>query len=65
MKVSITLNKDIQCEYICSQVQKLVTQFQKNSQDISRAVLVIDIVTITDSNDSLIPKIEYMPDSST
>lgn len=59
MKFAISLNKNIECEYICSQIQKLVNKYQQHSQDISRAVLVIDIVNVTDSADSLLPKIEY------
>lgn len=62
MKFAISLNKNIECDYICRQIQSLVNKYQQNSQDISRAVLVIDIVNVTDSNDSLIPKIEYKPD---
>jgi len=63
MKFAITLNKQIQCEYICSQVQKLVTQYQQTSQDLSGAVLVIDIITVTDGGDNHIPKITYDPES--
>ena len=62
MRASFVLNKDIQCETICQQVQKLVTQFQKHSQDLSGAVLVIDIVNITESTDGLIPKLTYQSD---
>lgn len=65
MKIAISLNKNIECDYICRQIQSLVNKYQQNSQDISRAVLVIDIVNVTDSLDSLIPKIEYHPDCST
>ena len=62
MKISITLNKQIQCEYICSQIQKVVNKYQENSQDISGAVLIIDIVQVTDGGDNHIPKLEYLPD---
>lgn len=64
MKIAISLNKNIECDYICRQIQSLVNKYQQNSQDISRAVLVIDIVSVTDSLDSLMPKIEYRPDCS-
>jgi GTP-binding protein EngB required for normal cell division len=62
MKISITLNKQIQCEYICSQIQKAINRYQQHSQDLSGAVLVIDIVQVTDGGDSHIPKLEYYPD---
>lgn len=64
MKIAISLNKNIQCDYICNQIQKVINQIQV-SQDISNSVLVIDIIQITDSGDNHIPKIEYRPDSLT
>jgi hypothetical protein len=64
MKIAITLNKNIQCEQICAEIQKLVTKLS-SSQDISQSILVIDIIQITDGGDSHIPKIEYHPDSPT
>ncbi len=65
MKISITLNKQIQCEYICSQIQKAINRYQQSSQDLSGAVLVIDIVQVTDGGNDLVPKIEYHPDCNT
>jgi hypothetical protein len=65
MKIGITLNKDIQCEYICQQIQKLVTKFQQSGEDLSQSILVIDIIKTVDGGDNHIPKIEYHPDSLT
>jgi hypothetical protein len=65
MKIYITLNKDIQCEHICQQVQKLVNNFQQSSQDISRAILVLDIIQTIDGGDNHIPKLEFHPDCTT
>jgi hypothetical protein len=65
MKIAINLNKDIQCEYICQQIQKLVTKFQQGGGNLPESVLVIDIITTLDSGDNHIPKIEYKPDSLT
>lgn len=65
MKIGITLNKNIQCEYICQQIQKLVTKFQQDGGNLPESVLVIDIIQTVDSGDSHIPKIEYKPDSLT
>lgn len=56
--ISITLNKQISCEYICEQVQKIVTKSQSENGT-ANLVLVIDIKNITQTTDSLIPKIEY------
>lgn len=63
MKLSISLGQNLQCEYICQKIQKLISQHQQNSQDLSRSLLVIDIVTPIDGGDSHIPKLEYIPDS--
>ena len=65
MKIYITLNKEIQCEHICQQVQKLVNNFQQSSQDISRAILVLDIIETIDGGDNHIPKLEYLPECTT
>lgn len=64
MKIAISLNKNIQCEQICAEIQKLVTKLA-SSQDISSSVLVIDIIQTTDGGDSHIPKLEYDPNCST
>lgn len=46
-KYYIKLDKQIACEFICQQVQKIVTQFQKtNGQDLSEALLMLEIKTI-------------------
>ena len=59
MKIAINLNKDIQCEYICQQIQKLITKFQQDGGNLPQSVLVIDIIQIIDGGDNHIPKIEY------
>ena len=61
MKHSIALNKEIQCESICKMLQKMVNKFRDQGEDISKSVLIIDIVAVTDSQDSLLPKLEYNP----
>ena len=65
MKIAINLNKDIQCEYICQQIQKLITKFQQDGGNLPESVLVIDIIQTVDGGDNHIPKIEYHPDSLT
>lgn len=65
MKLSISLNQNLQCEYICQKIQKLITQHQQNSQDLSRSLLVIDIITPIDGGDNHIPKLEYNPKCTT
>jgi hypothetical protein len=65
MKFAINLNKNIECEYICQQIQKLVTKFQQDGGNLPQSVLVIDIIQTVDGGDNHIPKIEYHPDSLT
>jgi hypothetical protein len=65
MKFAINLNKNIECEYICQQIQKLVTRFQQDGGNLPQSVLVIDIIQTVDGGDNHIPKIEYHPDSLT
>ena len=65
MKFAINLNKNIECEYICQQIQKLVTRFQQDGGNLPQSVLVIDIIQTVDGGDNHIPKLEYHPDSLT
>jgi|694.fasta_scaffold00036_156 hypothetical protein len=65
MKFAIALNKNIECEYICQQIQKLVTKFQQDGGNLPQSILVIDIIQTVDGGDNHIPKIEYHPDSLT
>jgi len=65
MKLSISLSQNLQCEYICQKIQKLISQHQQNNQDLSGSLLVIDIISPIDGGDSHIPKLEYHPDSFT
>jgi len=61
--IAITLNKQIECEKICNQIQNLLNKYQQNGSDISKSVLIINIVQTTDGGDNHIPKLEYHPDS--
>lgn len=65
MRIAINLNKNIECEYICQQIQKLVTKFQQGGGNLPESVIVIDIIQTIDGGDNHIPKIEYHPDCTT
>lgn len=58
-KCFIKLNKQITCEYICQEAQKLVTKFQQNQLDLSDSFLVIDIITVSQTIDDALPRLEY------
>lgn len=57
MLVSIKLQQNLPCDYICHMIQKALAQYQKDN-DVSDSVLVIDIKKVNDNIDS-IPKIEF------
>lgn len=55
---SITLNKEISCEYICSRIQYLLNS-AKQEQTSPELVLVISLNPIVSNDDSAIPRLEY------
>lgn len=62
MSLYISLNRQIQCEYICQQLEKFVTEYQKSNVDISNSILVISIKQPIDSiPHTETPKIGYNP----
>lgn len=56
MLVSIKLQQNLSCDYICQMIQKALTQYQKNNS-INDSLLVVDIRNINDDT-SMIPKLE-------
>lgn len=49
----------MQCEYICQKVQELVNKFVKANNNVSEAFLIISIKTVSQNDDSSIPKLEF------
>jgi hypothetical protein len=60
MMKAIRLDKQIQCEYICQEIQSLINNHQQTSPNID-SVLVLEIKTIEHTVDDYIPKIELKP----
>jgi hypothetical protein len=58
-KSFIKLDKQITCEYICQEAQKIVTKFQQAQPDLSEVFLVMEIKTISQTIDETICKLEY------
>lgn len=58
--LAISLSDNISCEYLCNSIQKLISK-EKNLKD---KLLVIDLKNIIDSNDSLLPKLEFKEETS-
>ena len=58
MLACIKVQQNIQCEYICHQLQLALAKYQKNNPDIKDLYITVDIRTVKD-DDSLIPKLEH------
>lgn len=59
MILSYSLGRDVACEKLCKDLSKVMTKLIQSGVDMKSLQLVIDIKTITDSNESLLPKIEF------
>lgn len=59
MILSYSLGNDIPCEKLCKDLAKVVTKFAQQGNDLKSHMLVIDIKQVTDSDQSLLPKIEF------
>jgi hypothetical protein len=55
-KIALTLSDNISCEYICSSIQKLLSKY--NNQ-LNNKLLVIELREIFESNQNLLPKLEF------
>ncbi len=61
MLVCFSLNNELSCDKICSQIQKMINSYQQNNQINENSLLVIEIKQIIDSKDNLMPKLTYEP----
>ena len=62
MKICYKLDKDISCEQLCSQLQRMFKNLKDNNIDVSKQMLTISLVDIVESTDSLQLKIEHKQD---
>lgn len=58
MILSYSLGRDIPCEQLCKDIGKAVIKLAQSGIDMSQHQLVIDIKSVTDSKESLLPKLE-------
>lgn len=60
--LAIKLDKEIPCEYLCHSIQKLIDSHRNTipNMDISNSVIVVDIKTIVDSDNS-VPLLTHNP----
>jgi hypothetical protein len=61
MIITIKLQNQMDCGYICNKIQEAISKYQKenNSPDLTDSLLIIDIKK-PDDNTDLIPKLEYL-----
>lgn len=59
MILTYSLGNDIPCEKLCGDIAKVVTKFAQSGKDMSNHQLVIDIKEIVDSEQCLLPKLEF------
>jgi hypothetical protein len=52
---AIVLNKEIKCENICAEIQKLVNRYNQENTPSPNAILVMEIKTIVDSREDTGP----------
>lgn len=54
-----SLNKNLACEQICKDISELVKKTSQSEHKGSDLVLVINIKSITESNQCLLPRLEH------
>jgi hypothetical protein len=62
MKICYKLDKDLSCEQLCSQLQRMFKNLKDNNIDVSNKMLIITLTDIVESTDSLQLKIEHKQD---
>ena len=62
MKICYKLDKDLSCEQLCSQLQKMFKNLKDKNIDVSNQMLIISLADIVESVDSLQLKIEHKQD---
>jgi hypothetical protein len=59
-KFFIKLDQQTSCDYICKELQKLISKFQqKNGQDMTDSLLIIEMKNIVKTVDDTICKLEF------
>lgn len=58
MILSYSLSNDLPCDKVCKDISKAISKLTKQNISLSNRQLVIYIQEATDSNESLLPKLE-------
>jgi hypothetical protein len=58
MIISIKIQPQMDCAYICQKVQEAISKYQKDNLDMTDTMILIDIKKPSDDTD-LIPKLEF------
>lgn len=59
MKLSIRLNKQIDCNKLCQQIEKLISNFDPSPNEIQDCIVLIDIVKPVDESINTILRLEH------
>lgn len=59
LMLAIKLDKNLSCEKICQSLQSIVTRFQESGGNMEQAFIMVDIKTITQTQDASIPQLEF------
>ena len=59
MITTIKIQPQMDCNYICQRIHQAILKYQKDNQNVTDAMLVIDIHKPYD-DDNLIPKLEFI-----
>ena len=58
-QVSIKLDKQMDCNYICNHIQGLINDFYQQNIDLSRYLLVCSLKEVTDTDQNLLLRIGH------
>lgn len=56
-KLSIKLDQQLSCEYICKNIQNLINSYNKENINLSNYLLVFELKEIQDTDQTLLPRI--------
>lgn len=56
-KISIKLDQQLSCEYICKHIQSLINTYNSNNINLSQYLLVCELKEIQNTDQTLLPRI--------
>lgn len=56
-QISIKLDQQLSCEYICKNIQSLINKYNNNNINLSNYLLVCELREIQNTDQTLLPRI--------